>query len=493
MLANVLEKQWTARRARVAIDATMRFSEAGLVLGAGTVLPGAERRDEHRLAALLAAAHLRTPSRQSLNHLRKAAQSWRRDDAAMAAMHLALSGLGRLEQPASDAQRLFLADQLLEAGLTVLELLGALGLSNAATRALGKNNFNPDEPRLPQGDGRASGQWTDGGGGGGAAAAAQYDATPADVRPAPGQRAAPRPDSTSDVSPQPTDARRAAAPPGSNQYTGSLAPDLDLGRMSDSAAGNLARFLVGAIAELGTLGALGLGVNLAFPSRAGPTGTHYDVKGPGDISFYFDPDVTITTFYYTTPDGVRRQLATQRGPNGTQVAPDGRVIARALRIGGVVQFIVNTATLVGTDRDQGRLCPSHTPDQHGPNGLAYENYMKSKFNPNNPTPSEMGYAFTDPSSGLSAKFDDCQQETGILAEYKGPGYEKHFLKDDFIWRDKQLPDMLDQARRQYAARGNRQLIWFFSDRRVYLYMRSIFASQFPDIQVVYAPMRARKR
>jgi hypothetical protein len=67
MLADQLGRAWRERRASIGIDAVMRFSDEGLVLGAGTVLAASRgsRREiqvdprEPRLVALLSPAHQR--------------------------------------------------------------------------------------------------------------------------------------------------------------------------------------------------------------------------------------------------------------------------------------------------------------------------------------------------------------------------------------------------------------------------------------------------
>src|SRR5579859_5758747 len=121
MFADELAKAWAERRASTAIDLVMRFSNEGLVLGAGTLLAkgGHSGRDlsidtrDRRLQALLAAAHKRRPAVASLAHLRRAAERWREGHDGLAAMHLALSQVDRLMRPEADARCLFLADQLL--------------------------------------------------------------------------------------------------------------------------------------------------------------------------------------------------------------------------------------------------------------------------------------------------------------------------------------------------------------------------------------------
>jgi hypothetical protein len=168
MLADRLSKLWDERRRSSPIDTSMRFSEEGLLLGAGTVLAmaGASGRDiaidppAPRLIALLTAAHLREPAAGDLVHLRKAAEHWRAREDALALMHLSLSRLDRLKQPEADAQRLFLADGLLSAGIAADTVVKVIRSGVPALDHLGK--FDPDQPRVPSGSGRTSGQWTSG-------------------------------------------------------------------------------------------------------------------------------------------------------------------------------------------------------------------------------------------------------------------------------------------------------------------------------------------
>jgi hypothetical protein len=69
---------------------------------------------------------------------------------------LAFTGLPKLES-ANDAYRLYLAGALLDDGLPPREMLAELGLDRTM-RQLDK--FDPDQPRVPAGSGRESGQWT---------------------------------------------------------------------------------------------------------------------------------------------------------------------------------------------------------------------------------------------------------------------------------------------------------------------------------------------
>ena len=145
MLADRLAKAWRERRESSEIDAVMRFSDEGLVLGVGTVLArcsessggmAVDPRDE-RLHALLAAAHGKYPSAGSLVHLSKAAERWNEGQRALAATHLALSRLERLQQPETDAQRLFLADGMLEAGFEPYAIFKAILAGDAELTLIG--------------------------------------------------------------------------------------------------------------------------------------------------------------------------------------------------------------------------------------------------------------------------------------------------------------------------------------------------------------------
>ena len=84
MLAERLDKAWRARQMSVPIDAVMKFTADGLVLGTGTVMaPAGEsgravwvEGDEARLLTLLSAAHLRPVQPDALNHIRIAVERW---------------------------------------------------------------------------------------------------------------------------------------------------------------------------------------------------------------------------------------------------------------------------------------------------------------------------------------------------------------------------------------------------------------------------------
>jgi hypothetical protein len=151
----------------------MTITQAGLILGAGTVLAKrsidarghnslAINGNEERILTLLAVAYNRAVDPAVIIHMEKASRAYGRGETCLALIHLAHSGLTRLRDEQTDSYRLFLAESLLDAGLMPRDLLAACGLHTMAA-ALRKAGYNPDEPRVPAGSGRESGEWTEAG------------------------------------------------------------------------------------------------------------------------------------------------------------------------------------------------------------------------------------------------------------------------------------------------------------------------------------------
>ncbi len=165
-------KPWEARDPRAPLQLAMTFEGDALVLGAGTRLGLAKRSlflrkrdgeafDEARVAALLAGACGRAITPSQLAHVRGALVKQSEGQTPLALVHLALAGLPKLQPPAEAAWRLSAADELMKRGMAPGELMAALGIGNAAEGKLDRA-YNPDQPRVPAGSGRSSGQWTSG-------------------------------------------------------------------------------------------------------------------------------------------------------------------------------------------------------------------------------------------------------------------------------------------------------------------------------------------
>ena len=113
-----------------------------------------------RAIALVSVALGRPLDASAAIHVRRALAKARDGDAPLALTHLALAGAERPDDPREDARRLFIADGLMKAGVkprAILEALGAPSTQSDLDRA-----YDPDQPRVPAGNGRPSGQWTSG-------------------------------------------------------------------------------------------------------------------------------------------------------------------------------------------------------------------------------------------------------------------------------------------------------------------------------------------
>jgi hypothetical protein len=166
MLFETLRADWAARGAKARVSALPEFANGALTLGAGTKLAEAraDRRDDaaesQRAVALVSVALGRPLNASAATHVRRALAKAREGDAPLALTHLALAGAGRLTEPREDARRLFIADGLMKAGVAPSTIVAALDAPSAPTD-LGRA-YDPDQPRVPAGNGRPSGQWTSG-------------------------------------------------------------------------------------------------------------------------------------------------------------------------------------------------------------------------------------------------------------------------------------------------------------------------------------------
>jgi hypothetical protein len=96
--------------------------------------------------ALFATAYERPGEAEVLARLRRACELWNEGEKALAHIHLAHANL--LECDEDRASRLFVADELLESGVTPAALMKAQGFDPALLK------FNPDQPRVPNLDQR---------------------------------------------------------------------------------------------------------------------------------------------------------------------------------------------------------------------------------------------------------------------------------------------------------------------------------------------------
>lgn len=140
----------------------LTFEGGALLLGEGARLDETADGDAAtRNEALLAAAYGKPIEDAALRHVQRALVRKREGNDALALTHLALTGLGKLAQPLEAAKRVAMVDGLIARGVAPKTILAALGL-DSATNEIVSRAYNPDQPRVPAGNGDVSGQWTNG-------------------------------------------------------------------------------------------------------------------------------------------------------------------------------------------------------------------------------------------------------------------------------------------------------------------------------------------
>ncbi|HEY1978858.1 MAG TPA: hypothetical protein VGH13_02135 [Xanthobacteraceae bacterium] len=460
MLHEQMREEWRAREYATSIHPTMTFTPKGLVLGAGTILLQADGPDrlqslhghEARVLALLATAYGRAVAPSVLGNIERAAKAWLDGDRCLAHIHLAHSGLRLPSDVRTASCRLFLAERAIKTGISARAVLQALKISGSYVDAIEKA-YNPDEPRVPAGSGRASGEWTH-------EAERNGDAA-------------------------------AEAGTGADAAQGSSS----LGRMPAPAPSFLGALDAAEVAELGAYAARILGPAGAAAAAFGllfiPSLNNLRFEGevpdiPG-LRYSWNRDETSLHLTYNDPYGGQRSFSAQLDGDVFRDV-QGRVVGRVLSGSNVTIDVVAVSTDL-VDDDGPRLCPDTVKDKRTNDlGLDYEDYIKSIVNPENPTPTYMGY--TLPKVAGSVAFDDCEHSTGTMVEIKD-GYAGFFDSD---WGRRFLAEIfLEQAKNQVLAAGMRPVRWYFSQKDVADYARQIFRGTGLDIEVKYEPWPEGKR
>jgi len=109
---------------------------------------------EDRILALLATAFSAPVNAALLVKLRHASALWAQGDKSLAQIYLEHLRLPKLESE-EQAFRLFLADHLIASGQSPRRLCRAMGFDLPE----GLRKYDPNQPRVPAGNGRASGQF----------------------------------------------------------------------------------------------------------------------------------------------------------------------------------------------------------------------------------------------------------------------------------------------------------------------------------------------
>jgi hypothetical protein len=138
-----------------------------------------------------------------------------------------------------------------------------------------------------------------------------------------------------------------------------------------------------------------------------------------------------------------------------------------------------------TDQDQPKLCPDPSPEplaDRKERGLAYQEQI---------TGLPRGLAVE--LNGVS--FDGCRENDGTMLEAKGEGFEWAMTSPtSFINNYEGAGKIMNQARNQSIAAGDRMVEWYFAEKPVADYFRDQFAdAHFDNITVFYVPYVPRKK
>ncbi len=478
MTGEALEKAWRDQAGASPLSPLMAFGCDGLTLGGGTVLAPLDdlRFDdqpggggEARLCALLAAAYLRPISPQVIRYIRRGAVSWRDGDKAMAAMHLAMTGLTPLRDVKGASRRLFMADALMKAGTEPDVILRALDLPASAGEDM-LTRYDDQEYRNPKGSGRVSGRWAREGATSGAQGAAAKPQRSTPIRTTQGRSLPP----LAPVRAPPIEVRAAAA----------TAEREGLAVLADPEA---FAALASRAARL-SAPAVFFSVLLIPSNRTSPD----KIAIPGYPTMHLERgfDQVHWRFVYQDREGQQRTAGEKDGGFITTV--EGQIVGRIDDKGNVVlsRPALDTVTGVMTADRGPDLCPAAKPDRPG-QGLTgeardYENRVYRVVNPYRPTPNALAYYLYNPDAkGGAVSFDDCQHETGIMIEAKGPGVlgilkeaEARLAKDrDDPMGNNVINKIIRQGQLQVDAAkisGNRAIIWFCHDQEAIDKFRIMF-------------------
>lgn len=381
-----LQRRWEDSARSRGLHAAMSLEKHGVMLGAGTLL--ARRHSDGRLTlegedstvlTLLSIACGRPVDPSILEKFRRASECARGGNEAAAAMHIVLA-LPVLRDPDDAARRLFIADGLMKEGVDPRDIWNALDFDPAPLDELEKF-YNPDQPRVPAGNGPTSGQWTS-------------ESTNSDAElPA-------------------TIAARVAA--------GDAAETA-----AETAEGVATRERWQWLLEIGAraAGPLAFVSALLYSTPAG--GKRREGKVPGHPDLHWTEDEGLLTITRES-DGQTVLQAKQTKDGQFQVLPTAAV--RRLK---EVHALVDPDKLPASDprssqrSDEPQVCPE-PPLPDAPQGKAkakaYAAYMKSIVN-QPPTEPAFGYWLRNPFANFDVvKYDDCQRSTGTMIEFKGPGY-----------------------------------------------------------------------
>jgi len=367
------------------------------------------RGREARVLALLSAAYDKAIMPAVLGNIARSIKAWREGDGCLAHIHLAHAGLSQLHDLRADAYRLFLAEKAMKFGASPRAVFAALHLTPRYIDAVEKL-YNPDEPRVPAGSGRTSGQWT----------------------------------------------RLFSV----------------LGELSEAAAKSLGRFALRLLA-LEAAGAAAVGGVLFLPSQKktriegkvpGFPGLRYVWSSEdGELRLIYErTDGKLTTFVTHREDDVFRD---QRGRTIGVVLPNGIL---AIEPSAIFRELANDneprlcpdPTPDQPGNEKGKDYEDYIKSMINPRNPTPRYWSYRLPDPNNP--------------GKFINYDDCEQTTGSMIEVKDkyadllafPAGAKS-ATDRFLKQSKEQIDAADAA-------GNRSVRWYFAEPSTAEFAKKLF-------------------
>ena len=232
-------------------------------------------------------------------------------------------------------------------------------------------------------------------------------------------------------------------------------------------------------------GAVVGGVGLAFIPASMGLRVQGRVKGVPGLSYTWNRDETHFLLTLKGADGRTQTVGAWLGDGDIFRDRQGRAVARVLPNGIVAVDPAAAFGAIAAARTKPSLCPVEEPDKFGQGmksvARAYEDYAKQFVNPGDPTPSALAYYLnnpTDPARRVS--YDDCQHDSGIMFEFKGPWFGK-LPKFKSFMQDSIGKKLVNQAVRQVEASRGRPVVWAFANQAGADYTRDLFNRQ-PELE-----------
>ena len=419
-----------ARACAAFASPAMIFTPQGLMLGAGTILVPAEgirklkslKGQEQQVLALLSVAYSTAVAPSVLSNIERAAKSWSEGDDFVAHIHLAHTGLHPLDDFPRAAHRLCMARGALEHGASPRAVFEALHLDARYIDTLEKR-YDPEQPRVPAGSGRISGQWT----------------------------------------------RFLSWMAGLN-----AADVVELGLFAARIA-RIATPVGGAAAVFGLL---------FVPS---PNNVHVEGEVPEipGLRYSWNRDEARLLLTYDRPGGARRTVGL-RIKDDDVIDEEGRVVGKVIG-GNKIAIDTSAVLPDLVRQDEPRLCPAPKPDRPGSDrgktyeedrARQYEDFVKRLINPppEGLTPSEHVYYLPNPEeNGKPVSYDDCEWKTGsMMFEIKGETNAKLLTSRYGDLKTSTTDKILNQSARQIAASGGRPIVWVFAEKEAAQVVRDLF-------------------